>query len=214
MIGTNLMNSIMTKKYLLIQLLWCMMIFTSCGPKSTEEVKQFLKKEYCSEHPDLTFCDISSEGGILTKAQITNMVYSYEKYYDVINSKKIGDKIIEVAKKERKRALEIIERATFQEYDTYYLKLLKPSAPSDTIRITATCKHGTCKDVRFFEDGSEYDMFESELDPEYHTAIEAAKRFMGFVINAHSYLENMESGNDLLALINLAQIKKFIDENY
>lgn len=207
------------KKYLLSSMVVAITLLTSCGgnkssnpvKKDIEEIKTYLTTKCSEENPNLKFCEISDDIGLLNKDRLKFSVEDYDYYDTVIVSTKLPEKVIEVAKKEKERALQIIDNSDFQEYNSFLLKYVDESNSSDTIKIRAICKLGTTDDVKFFKDNKEYDSFIEELGSGYKKADDASMRFMRFVLEAYSLATKDEWYE---VSFSKQWIDKFIVDNY
>ena len=207
------------KKYLLSSMVVAFTLLTSCGgnkssnpvKKDIEEIKTYLTTKCSEENPNLKFCEISDDIGLLNKDRLKFSIEDYDYYDTVIVSTKLPEKVIEVAKKEKERALQIIDNSDFQEYNSFLLKYVDENNSSDTIKIRGICKLGTTDDVKFFKDNKEYDSFIEELGSDYKKADDASVRFMRFVLEAYSLATKDEWYE---VSFSKQWIDKFIVDNY
>lgn len=207
------------KKYLLSSMVVAFTLLTSCGgnkssnpvKKDIEEIKTYLTTKCSEENPNLKFCEISDDIGLLNKDRLKFSIEDYDYYDTVIVSTKLPEKVIEVAKKEKERALQIIDNSDFQEYNSFLLKYVDENNSSDTIKIRGICKLGTTDDVKFFKDNKEYDSFIEELGSDYKKADDASMRFMRFVLEAYSLATKDEWYE---VSFSKQWIDKFIVDNY
>ena len=191
----------------------------SCSSKAVQN-KKGIEEVFSEQYSDAKLCSIEKVNGMHSKEGLLSFIESYDdtynKAFDVIA---IPSEVKKVLRSEKERALDFVNKASFEEYDNYVVYYLNNSQ-DDTLHVDAICDHNTQNvavmykpskyvDGKFVEDEA-YTKWEDE-QIKYKETYAAVERYADFATLIKML---MEEDNRILYAANMKQIQDFIIKYY
>lgn len=191
----------------------------SCSSKAGQ-TKKSIEEVFSEKYPDAKLCSIERVKGLHSKEGLLSYLENYDSIYnkafDVIA---IPSEVKKVLRSERERALEFVNKASFEEFDNYVVYYLNNSQ-EDTLRVEAICDHNTRNvavmykpekyvDGEFVEDEAYTKWDANQI--KYKETLTAVDRYAEFATLIKML---MKEDNRILKSANMKQIQDFIIKYY